>query len=273
MLRLIQLSDIHFGAQDVAALAAATAYVNTTPADLVVITGDITQWGHRDEFAAAGAWLTGLPGPTLSTPGNHDTPWMGLLERFSQPFQLYERAIGPAGEAEFHGQGLSAWTLNSARGWQIRLNWSKGEVSRRQTARTVRRMGSAMPNTVRLLACHHPLVEVPGEPITSRVRGGRRAAQRFSAAGLDMVLTGHLHAPFVQALPFGDERTFAIGAGTLSLRRRGSRPSFNVIEIEGDRLGVTAMAWTGQRLEIDKSWNVTLRPRATPSPPPSSGSA
>ncbi len=262
MPRLIQLSDIHFGAQDVAALAAATTYVATTTPELVLITGDITQWGHQDEFIAARAWLRGLTVPTISTPGNHDTPWMGLLERIILPFRRYERAIGPSREADFAGPGFAVRTLNSARGWQIRLNWSKGEVGRRQTARAIRSLRGASPDAVRLLACHHPLMEVPGEPMTSRVRGGRRAAQRLCAAGLDVVLTGHLHAPFVQALPFGDERTFAVGAGTLSLRQRGARPSFNVIEIEGDRLSITVMAWTGQRLEIDQSWNVSLRPRA-----------
>ena len=79
--RLLHMSDIHFGDEDVSAVAAAAAYAASTRWDLLVITGDITQFGAHEEFRAASAWLASLPGPQLATPGNHDTPWMGLFER------------------------------------------------------------------------------------------------------------------------------------------------------------------------------------------------
>ena len=129
-LRLIQFSDIHFGCEDTAALAAATDYLAGAAFDLLLITGDITQYGHHDEFAAAGRWMARLPSPRIATPGNHDTPWFGLGERLVDPFRRYERAIGPAERDRFDGPGLAVRTLNSARGWQIRLNWSKGEVTK-----------------------------------------------------------------------------------------------------------------------------------------------
>ena len=40
---IVQLSDIHFGAEHEAAVAAATAYCQAEQPDLVLITGDITQ--------------------------------------------------------------------------------------------------------------------------------------------------------------------------------------------------------------------------------------
>jgi 3',5'-cyclic AMP phosphodiesterase CpdA len=260
-LRLLHLSDIHFGGENVEALGAATAFAQANPFDLMVISGDVTQLGAPAEFAAAAAWLTRLPGPHLTLPGNHDTPWFGLVERVRDPFGHFERAIGPAAERAFQGPSLAVRAFNSARGWQIRLNWSKGAVSRRQAERAATALEAAPDGAVRIAACHHPLIEARGEPITARVRGGHAAARRLVAAATDIVLTGHLHTAFVEALPFGDGRTYAVGAGTLSLRLRGQPPGFNLLEVTGDTLAVTAMAWTGRDLIAQQTWEVGLRPR------------
>jgi 3',5'-cyclic AMP phosphodiesterase CpdA len=259
-LRLIHVSDIHFGAEHTGAVDATADYIRSRPFDLLLVTGDVTQLGHAAEFGSAATWLAGLPGPQVATPGNHDTPWFGLLERIVAPFQRYQRAIGPT-EMEFTRPGLAVWALNSARGWQVRLNWSKGEVDRPQTTRALRHIRSAPPDATRVLVCHHPLTEIPGEPITSRVRGGRRAARMFAEAGFDLVVTGHLHKPFVHPLPFADGLSYAVGASTLSCRERGSPPGFNVIEIDGERLSVAAMAWNGRGLETDQVWRLPLRAR------------
>ena len=259
--RLLHMSDIHFGGENAAAVAAATAFAHTARFDLLVLTGDLTQFGHHDEFAALKDWLAELPGPQLATPGNHDTPWMGIAERVAAPFRRYACAVGPPEESAFDADGLAVRAINSARGWQIRLDWSKGHVSRSQASRAAKRLDAAAPGALRVLACHHPLVEAVGGPMTGRVRGGHFAARRLIAAGVDVVLTGHLHAPFVQPLPFGDGMTYAVGAGTLSLRERGARPGFNVVETIGDELLVTAMAWDGRALVADRTWSAPLRPR------------
>jgi 3',5'-cyclic AMP phosphodiesterase CpdA len=257
----LHLSDIHFGGENVGALAAATAYARATPFDLMVISGDLTQFGSRAEFTAAAAWLATLPGPHLTLPGNHDTPWFGLVQRIFDPFGRFERSIGPVDEGEFRGPSMVVRAFNSARGWQIRLNWSKGAVSRRQIDRAAAGLRASPPGALRIAACHHPLVEVRGEPITARVRGGHAAARGLAAAGADIVMAGHLHTPFVEALPYGDQRTYVVGAGTLSLRLRGVPPGFNVLDVAGDRLTVTALGWNGQDLHVGQTWEVPLRPR------------
>ncbi len=265
-IRLLQFSDIHFGAENVAAVEAAASFAHATPFDLLILCGDITQLGHGDEFSAAGRWVSSLPRPWLSTPGNHDTPWMGLVDRVVRPFQDYAQAIGPI-ETGFNAPEIVVQTLNTARGWQIRLNWSKGQISRRQAVEAAGRLRVASPGAARILVCHHPLVEPAGEPITARVRGGGRAARRLVSAGVDLILSGHLHTPFVQPLPFGDQLTYAVGAGTLSLRERGAPPSFNIIDIGGKDLVVTAMAYEGGHLDEYRRWTMPLRPRHMASAP------
>ena len=118
------------------------------------------------------------------------------------------------------------------------------------------------PGERKIVVVHHPLLEIPGGPMTGRVRGGEHAAERLVLAGADLVLSGHVHTPFVQAMPYGDRRTFAVGAGTLSQRLRGEPPGFNVIEISGDDLVVSAMAWDGAQLRLAHAWEVKLRPLA-----------
>lgn len=266
-IRLLHFSDIHFGGENGLALEAATAFAAIAPYDLIVVSGDITQYGRSDEFALATAWLERLHGPVLCVPGNHDTPWMNLWERVVAPFSRYARAIGPASATSFASPGLAVYGLNSARGWQIRLNWSKGSISPRQVHRARRYFQAAEASSLRILVCHHPLVEFIGEPMTARVRGGRFAARKLAEVKVDLILTGHLHAPFVQTLSFGDAKTVAIGAGTLSLRERGNPPSFSVLDIEADYVRVTNMAWDGLAFGPSQEWVSHLRDRTPVSDP------
>jgi hypothetical protein len=99
-----------------------------------------------------------------------------------------------------------------------------------------------------------------GGPVTGKVWGGARAAKAFTAAGVDLILTGHLHVPFAAPLPFADRCTYAIGCGTLSLRERGFPPSFNLIETEPDHIRVTALGWQGSHFTAERTWALDRRP-------------
>jgi hypothetical protein len=95
--------------------------------------------------------------------------------------------------------------------------------------------------------------------MTGRVIGGAAGARLLAGAGVDLILTGHVHTPFAFALPFGDARTYSVGAATLSLRERGTPAGFNVIEAEADGVLVKAMAWTGSRFETSRTWALRRR--------------
>jgi len=259
--RFAHLSDIHFGGENVAAVAAAADWLAGQALDLIVVTGDVTAFGAAEEFRRAAAWTAGLTAPLLVTPGNHDTPWFGLFERLAAPFARYERAFGPAREAAWSGQGLRVVTMNTARGAQWRWNWSKGAVGARQADRAVVALADHAPGDLRVVACHHPLVEMIGGPMTARVRGGERAARRLCEGGADLVLTGHIHAPFAMAYPYVDGHAHAVGAGTLSIRERGVPAGFNLIEADAESILVTAQAWTGSHFDPWRTWSLPRRPR------------
>ena len=98
--------------------------------------------------------------------------------------------------------------------------------------------------------------------MTGRVWGGPDAARRLSEARADLVLTGHIHAPFVMAYPFGDGQTQAVGAGTLSWRERGAPAGFNIIEADELEIRITALAWGGGGLAPWMIWTIPRRQAA-----------
>ena len=257
-IRLAHLSDIHFGGENRPAAQAALHRAAAFAPDLVVVTGDLTLNGKPHEFAAAHAWLAGLPEPRIVTPGNHDTPYLNLVLRALGPFDRYRRFIGDPEAATFEGPGLTAHMLNSARGAQPRLDWSKGALDLERIARIADRM-AARPDALKVFACHHPLIDMAGMPVTGGVRRGAEAAARLARAQVDLILTGHVHNPFALALRSDAKRSYAIGAGTLSLRTRGTPAGFNLIESDADTVNVTALAWNGADFETHRFWPLPRR--------------
>jgi 3',5'-cyclic AMP phosphodiesterase CpdA len=258
-LRIAHLSDLHFGDENARALEAATDWLAERRPDLVVVSGDLTRFGERREFAAAAAWLRRLRSARLVTPGNHDAPYIAWPERLFAPFRRFEAAIGPARAQRLDAPGLRVRGINTARGAQPRLNWSKGQVAPELARAAALDLAGAAPGAARIVVCHHPLVEMLGEPVTARVWGGREAARTFAEAGVDLVLSGHLHVPFAWTYPFGDGRTLAVGAGTLSTRERGAPAGFNLVDIERAAIRIAALGWTGTVFEPVRTWSFDRR--------------
>ncbi len=257
-LRLFHASDIHFGGENEAAVAGAACWLADNPVDLAILSGDLTREGQPKEFAAARAWIDTLPAKVVVTAGNHDVPYFNIPYRMLMPWKRFDRWMGDL-KSPPPLEGLAYAGVNTARGVQPRANWSKGQITAAQVRKAIGRLRSGPPGALKLVCCHHPLVEVVGGPMTGNVWGGATAAEAFAVAGADLVLTGHIHTPFVNAYPFGDKRTYAVGAGTLSIRERGVAPSFNCLEIEAECITVTAMAWQGSRYEPHRTWRVDRR--------------
>lgn len=270
--RILQFSDVHFGCEHRHACEAALDFAHAHPADLVLITGDITQKGYPDEFAAAGEWIRRMPEPRFVIVGNHDVPYWSLAARLFHPWRAFETATGhPAHDHQFLSPTVMVRGVVTARGWQARPNWSKGVIDLDQTRKAAAALRQAPVGALRVLACHHPLVEMIGAPMTGEVKRGDDAALIFAEAGVDLITTGHVHVPFALPIALGDHCSYAVGCGTLSHRERGAPPSFNQIDWDGREVVVTSMAWTGQAFEAHQTWRLprrqdTRRPASAPDP-------
>jgi 3',5'-cyclic AMP phosphodiesterase CpdA len=230
MTRLFHVSDLHFGRADQAAIDWFAATVHAEMPDAIICTGDLTMRARSREFEAAARYLESLPVPITIEPGNHDLPYFNLFDRFVRPYRSYgrvERMI----ERPLDLKNVVVVPLKTTARFQWRSNWSWGVVGRRSLDEAVARLGAAQPGDLKIIACHHPLVDKEGLESSAKTLRGKDAMQRLSVAGADLILSGHVHDPFdVEHLVAG--RTIRkIGAGTLSERTRAHPPSFNELVI------------------------------------------
>lgn len=230
-MRLFHVSDVHFGAEDGAAIDWFGRMVKAEKPDAIVMTGDLTMRARSHEFSAAAAWLESLETPVTVEVGNHDLPYFNPWARFVTPYRRYQ-ALEHMIERPLDIKGVSVVPLKTTARFQWRLDWSKGYVSTRALQEALALAEAVPKGGLTFVACHHPLVEA--DTLSSaRTRHGPEALAALVAAGADAVLTGHVHDPFDIAREIGGRTVRLIGAGTLSERTRSTPPSFNEIRVEG----------------------------------------
>lgn len=232
--RIFHVSDLHFGREDRAALDWFSGDIARERPDAVVCTGDLTWRGTAREFSAAQEWLVALGVPVSVEPGNHDIPYYwDPLRRLTRPYERF-RALRRDVHSELALDHVRIVPLKTVARAQMRLNQSKGRVSARALAETLEHLHAAREKRLRLVACHHPLVDASTHSSGS-TRGGQQALAALAHAGADAVLSGHVHDAFDLSVEAGGHRIRLIGAGTLSERLRKSPPGYNVLEWSADR--------------------------------------
>ena len=237
MTRLFHVSDLHFGREDGAALAWFASLVMAERPDAVIITGDLTYRARKEEFAAATVWLDQLNVPVTIEPGNHDLPYFNLFSRFFSPYRRYsklERAI----EGRLELDDICIVPLKTTARAQWRTNWSWGVVRPVSLMRALALLGACADDRLKIVTCHHPLIDTPEMTKRSKTKGGEIALDQLSAAGADVVLSGHVHDPFDVRHPVSGRGIRLIGAGTLSERVRTTAPSFNMLSFVAGSLHV-----------------------------------
>lgn len=239
MIRLFHVSDVHFGAEDPAAIAWFSRAVADERPDAVVMTGDLTMRATPGEFEAGGAWLKSLGVPVTLEVGNHDIPYYwDPLRRLLAPYTRYA-AIERMIERPLIIAGVTIVPLKTISRAQWRIDQSKGRVSRASLKSALALIGAAPRDGMILVAAHHPLIEGLNTG-SGRTRRGDVALTALAEAGADAVLSGHVHDPFDIPVERAGRTLRMIGAGTLSRRVRSTPASFNELRIEGRTLTVAA---------------------------------
>ncbi|KQM68495.1 metallophosphoesterase [Xylophilus sp. Leaf220] len=234
---LLHLSDTHFGTEQPVVLDALERLVREQPPTLAVLSGDVTQRATRPQFAAARAWMDRLAIPQWAVvPGNHDIPLFDLRARLFDPYGRHRAAMGHELEPVVHTPDFLVLTHNTTR-WYRHEN---GEVSAQQIERTAQALETARraaPRQVRVVVVHQPVAVTRDADESNILRGAEAAIGRWSDAGADIVLGGHIHLPFV--LPLHEARTlphplWAVQAGTAvsSRVRPGAPNSVNLLHSE-----------------------------------------
>ncbi|WP_375451877.1 metallophosphoesterase family protein [uncultured Devosia sp.] len=262
-MKLVHISDLHFGHHDPAAAAGLAVDIAGQKPDLIVASGDFTQVGTKEEFIEARAFLDTLQAPVFAVPGNHDVPAVNIFRRFFDPYALYRRYISKELEPFLELDGVALVGMRTARRARLEWNWGHGTISRSQLEHLEERFGKASRTAVRVIVAHHPLL-FPTEPMlqkTKRVKRADEALETFATLGVRLVLSGHFHLSYVrkheaqgtikEGAPRGMRQSavapilVAQASSTISTRLRGEPNAYNLIDIEAGTITITVREWRG----------------------------
>lgn len=229
---LLQISDTHFGTEQVAVLEALATLAHQHRPDLVVLSGDITQRARAAQFRAARSFVDRLGAPVLAVPGNHDIPLLDLWTRLRNPYGRYSTAFGKDLEPLHRSHDLLVAGVNTTRPGRHK----HGEVSASQIDCVARIIERSKPTQLRVVVVHQPVAVTRAEDVTNLLRGHEAALQCWAEAGADVVMGGHIHLPFVIALQGLARPIWAVQAGTaISSRvREGVPNSVNLLRWGAD---------------------------------------
>ena len=221
---IVQLSDLHCGQQFFLPnmLERAIAETNELAPEVVVISGDLTSHGFKEEYVLAQRYLAQVECEAVVViPGNHDSRNVGYVhfeERFGS-----RNSVLRMNDVTIVSVDSTEPDLDNGQIGRGRYGWIEDQF--------------AEPATLRIFVLHHHLLPVPG---TGRERNivndAGDAIECLQRAGVDLVLSGHKHVPYAWRL----EDLFVVNAGTVSSSRlRGhGRPCYNIVEVDGTHVDV-----------------------------------
>lgn len=248
-MRIVQISDTHFGTERPAVVAGLAATIAELAPDLVLLCGDITQRSWRGQFAVAARFMDALPPAIrrIAIPGNHDLPMFDFWNRLIRPYARYQRAFG-ARETLWHDRGIAVLGLDATSPWRRK----DGALRLPHLARRLAEARAACgPDGVLVVAAHQPLWTAWGNDKRQTLRRRHRIAAALAEARVDAVLSGHVHVPLIATSAASDPqlpwRFLLSGSGTaVSHRVRPLAPnSFNSLELGGPRVRIARHDWTG----------------------------
>jgi len=211
-MKIAHISDIHYSKSwmflhDM--LDECIEMVNQENPDVVIITGDVTDYGLRAEFEGVKKVLERIRSPYLIVPGNHDSRHEGY-KKFEEFFgkRFFVKKVG---NYKFIGLDSSEPDIDEGRIGRAQLEWLQHHLS---------------PQSVVFL--HHHLVPIPytGRERNVLVDAGEML-KILDMHNVPLVLSGHKHVPWVWKV----NNTVVSTAGTASCERTGSNQSFDIIEI------------------------------------------
>ncbi|HVK55971.1 MAG TPA: metallophosphoesterase [Burkholderiales bacterium] len=194
---LLHISDTHFGTERPNVVDALLRMAREQAPDVVVLSGDITQRARRSQFKAAREFVDRLaPAAMLAVPGNHDIPLFNLVARMFAPYANHQREFGSDLERVLESADFLVIGVNTTRPSRHK----DGEVSSEQIERVSRRLHQARPNQLRIVVTHQPVHVTRPEDERNLLHGGDDAVRAWVNAGVDLLLGGHIHLPYVRPL-------------------------------------------------------------------------
>ena len=237
MTTLLQVSDTHFGTEQDPVLQALVELARAERPELVVLSGDITQRARARQFRAARSFMDRLDAPALlPIPGNHDIPLFNIAARLLAPYGNYAREFGSDLEPAFENPDLLVVGVNTTRPHRHK----NGELSARQIDRVAAAVRGAAPAQLRIAVVHQPVLAIRPDDEENLLDNREQALEAWAAAGVDIVMGGHVHLPYVRSLRdtysglARDVWTVQAGTAVSSRVREGIPNSVNIVRCQGE---------------------------------------
>jgi 3',5'-cyclic AMP phosphodiesterase CpdA len=168
----------------------------------------------------------------IAVPGNHDIPLFNIFVRFLNPYWGFKHLFKDQLEKDHIFGDVLITGLNSTSKWRH----VQGDFN---LQRLEKRLREHKPKTkVHIAAFHHPMDCPKPQDEKNLLKARDQAIQIFDGHGVDLMVGGHIHDPYVSLSTVRypkTKRSMVIGvAGTCtSWRIRPGAPnSFNLIEID-----------------------------------------
>lgn len=266
--RIAHISDVHFGKIATPEVVDALVDdVHSMGADLVAVSGDLTQRALPRQYAAARDFLARFEAPLIVVPGNHDVyAWWRPAGRLLEPLRRYRRYVTDDLTPSIRMKGLSVFGLNSATGWTV-----KGGHVRPPDRRRMTEFFEAAPRgDFRVLVIHHHLTRVRALGPHDVARNAEETLDAAVATGVDLVLCGHLHISHIEPIEIvpADHRLVIASAGTATStrgRRQHKRSNFyNVVTVEPESFRVEERLFNADACEFRTEMETTFDRGTTP---------
>jgi len=249
-LRIVHISDLHFGAQHEGAAAALLKAIGGLSPALTLITGDITQRARTQQFLDARQFFGQLPAQWMAVPGNHDMPLFRPWHRLLTPRHRYRTHIGAITSDRLDHPQLRVALLDSTN----HLAWRSGRLSSEASRNAARWLGESGPAQLRIAAAHHPFASRQ-KGNKGGMAGASKARQTLIDEGeVDLLLWGHLHRTET-LLVRGPSGRQAVGLGVgspTSHRHVGDGFYFHHMDVSRDHISTTV--W--RRFPADADFHV-----------------
>lgn len=222
-------------------LAALIRAVRRVGADLIAVTGDLTQLALPGEFKHARACLEelGPPGNVFVIPGNHDalvaTAWEESFAYWAD--YMASDAPGPDGRTVYPASrvrgAVAVFGLTTAH--PTRVFSAAGSLGSAQLERLAARLDeAAAAQACRILLIHHPPLKRAVSP-HKRLTDADAFRTVIAAHGAELILHGHSHLSSRASLrgPSGETPVFGVSSASTAGGPPERRAGFRVFRISG----------------------------------------
>ncbi len=235
-MKIAHISDLHCahsGMFNEKAMRKGIKLVNEENPDMVIVTGDLTEWGIKEEYEYALEFLEMIDAEKLIVPGNHDERTDG--------YHKFEKYIGKryfsrvVDDIFFMGLDSADPDMDTGHMGRELIAWAREEM---------RRAGDRK----KVVFFHHHLLPIPH---TGRERNILTDAPEvidfLMESGVSLVLGGHKHVAHVWNL----NGLIISHAASFGSKRAPVENSYNVVEINEDGISIErVMEESGKREKV-----------------------